>query len=48
MKPILKIHTRGEIASICGVSYRTVLNWIKLDTIPLWAVKRLKFKLARE
>jgi len=45
LNPLLKHHTRYEIAETCGVSYRTVLNWIKLETIPLWAIKKLGFTL---
>jgi hypothetical protein len=45
MKQILKTHTRHQIATTCGVSYRTVLNWFKLETMPIWALKRLGYDI---
>jgi len=47
MNQILKTHTRKEIASLCEVSYNTVLNWKKLKTIPLWAIEKLGFQIEK-
>jgi hypothetical protein len=45
--PILQSHTRKEISILCEVSYNTVLNWIKLKTIPLWAIERLGYDIEK-
>jgi len=45
MNPLLKTHTRQQIATITGKSYRTILNWLQNDTTPLWALKKLGFDI---
>lgn len=30
-----------DIAAICDVTPRTVVNWKKKENIPLWAIKKL-------
>ena len=42
---ILSSYTRKEISEICGVEYRTVLNWISKKTIPLYHLEKLGFNL---
>lgn len=40
-------YTRQQISEKCGVTYRTVLNWIKFKTFPLWALEKLDIELKR-
>lgn len=47
MKTILETHTRKEIATKCEVHYNTVMNWVNLKTIPLWAIQRLGFEIEK-
>ncbi len=47
MDKILERYTRAEIANVCAVTYRTVLNWIARDTMPLWALHKLGFTVAQ-
>ena len=45
MKTILKDYSKAEISEICGVCRKTVYNWTNHDTIPLWAIGMLGYKI---
>jgi hypothetical protein len=34
---------RKDIAEICEVSAKTVYNWFKFETMPLWAIKKIGY-----
>jgi len=38
-------YTQKQISEICGVCLKTVHNWQKHKTIPLWALEKLGYKI---
>ncbi len=48
MNKILEKYSKVEIASICGVTLRTVYNWFNLSTMPISAIEKLGFKVVEK
>jgi predicted site-specific integrase-resolvase len=45
MEEILRRYNRKEISEICDVHYNTAANWVKEDNMPVWAIKKLGFRI---
>ena len=41
--PLLRNHTRAQVAAICNVSYSTVKRWVWGNQAPQWAFEKLGY-----